>query len=167
MASSRQQVILHIGHGKTGSSYLQSSLALSVGSLRQAGIEYPELRSLAGARLGCITSGNLGSAVAFVDTIVQLAEQMPKATRLLFSSEWLFERIVQDLGTLTTLQAQFDLTLVLFTRDFLAHALSVYGQKVKRSGCTTNLSEHLSGYWMPRQVLRLLLRLSMQDVVSG
>jgi hypothetical protein len=47
-------------------------------------------------------------------------------------------------------------TVVLFTREFLAHAISVYGQKVKRRGCTTSLGEHLAEDRHPHAVLRVL-----------
>lgn len=156
MNGNRQNIILHIGHGKTGSSYIQSSLALSVGPLREAGVEYPEVKPFARAQRGGISSGNLGDDKDFVQTVTDVARQHANASRLLFSSEWLFRWILEDGETLATLQKSFDLTVVLFTREFLAHAISVYGQKVKRRGCTTSLGEHLAGDRHPHAVLRVL-----------
>ena len=37
-----KEIILHIGHGKTGSSYLQSFLALNREKLLDIGIDYPK-----------------------------------------------------------------------------------------------------------------------------
>jgi transposase InsO family protein len=71
MGCERQKIILHIGHGKTGSSYIQSSLALTAGRLREAGIEYPELRPFTRAKQGRISSGNLGHAKNFVQTVTE------------------------------------------------------------------------------------------------
>lgn len=156
MSGNRQNIILHIGHGKTGSSYIQSSLALSVGPLREAGVEYPEVKPFARAQRGGISSGNLGDARAFVQTVTGVARRHANASRLLFSSEFLFHRIAEDGETLATLQKSFDVTVVLFTREFLAHAISEYGQKVKRGGCTTSLGEHLAVDRHPHAVLRVL-----------
>jgi len=134
MVRDRQKIILHIGHMKTGSSSIQSSLALSVAGLREAGIEYPELQTLTRAKRGGISSGNLGSAVDFVGTVAEMAGRHPEAKRLLFSSEWLFCRIAEDGGTPATLQKSFDVTVVLFTREFLALAISHYRRTIKRKG---------------------------------
>ena len=53
-----EEIILHIGHGKTGTSYLQSCLALNRQKLLDIGIDYPEDRSFKSAKKGEITSGN-------------------------------------------------------------------------------------------------------------
>ena len=156
MVRERQKLILHIGHSKTGSSYIQSSLALSAASLREAGIEYPELKPLTLAKRGGISSGNLGKDKAFVQTITAEAGRHTKASRLLFSSEWLSLQIAKDGETLATLQESFDVTVVLFLREFLAHAISHYGQTVKRGGSTQVLSEYLAADQWPHDVLKLL-----------
>lgn len=49
---------LHVGHGKTGSSYLQSALALSQDALRDNGIFYSLNEVGRRAAQGKITSGN-------------------------------------------------------------------------------------------------------------
>jgi hypothetical protein len=156
MSGNRQNIILHIGHGKTGSSYIQSSLALSVGPLREAGVEYPEVKPFARAQRGGISSGNLGFDKDFVRTVTEVARRHANASRLLFSSEFLFRWMLKDGETLATLQKSFDVTVVLFTREFLAHAISAYGQKVKRRGCTTSLGENLAVDPHPHAVLRVL-----------
>jgi len=80
-----------------------------------------------------------------VQTVTEAADRHAKASRLLFSREWLFSRIAADGGSLTTLQKSFDVTVILFTREFLAHAISSYGQAVKRGGCTKSLGKYLPG----------------------
>ena len=155
----RQEIILHIGHGKTGSSFLQSSLALSVGRLREAGIEYPELPSFPfdRAKQGRFTSGNLGEAAACVQTITEEARRHPEAKRLLFSSEYLFEHLATHGETLAALQQSFDVTVVLFVREFFAHALSRYRHAVKREGTACGFAEYLgAAYRQPERVLRVL-----------
>jgi len=156
MTSSRQEIILHIGHGKTGSSFIQSSLALSVASLRNAGIEYPEVVSLKRATRGDISSGNLAADRAFVQTVTDVARRHPKANRLLFSSEWLFVYIREDNETLASLQRDFDVTVVFFIREFLALKISNYNQGVKRHGYINPLGPFLAEDQTPKAVLSVL-----------
>jgi hypothetical protein len=156
MKSGRQKIILHIGHSKTGSSFIQSSLALSVASLRNAGIEYPEVESLEGASRGDISSGNLADDKAFVQTVTDVARRHPKAERLLFSSEYLFPFIHKDNETLARLQRDFDITVVLFIREFLPYAVSAFNQAVKRHGYTNSLGPFLADYEFPQVVLSVL-----------
>ena len=80
MSRNHQNIILHIGHGKTGSSYIQSSLALSVGRLREAGIEYPEVTPLTSAKQGGISSGKLGCPETFVQTVTYVVRRNAKAS---------------------------------------------------------------------------------------
>ena len=156
MDGNRHSIILHIGHGKTGSSYIQSSLALSAGRLRNVGIEYPELETFEWAIRGGISSGNMGAAENFVQTVIDVSRRHAQANRLLFSGEFLFHRIAADRESLATLQKSFDVTVVLFTREFLAHALSAYGQYVKRGGGTTTFANYLPEYRRPQEVLKVL-----------
>jgi len=157
-ASGRQEIILHVGHSKTGSSFIQSSLALSVGSLRKAGIEYPELSTfpLGDAKRGVASCGNLGHAIGFVETVVDMAGRHAKAKRLLFSSEYLFERIGKEGGLLATLQESFDVTVILFVREFLAHAVSNYNQWGKSQSCHVSLAQYLAKYDYPKGVLEVM-----------
>ena len=157
-ASGRQELILHIGHSKTGSSFIQTSLALSVENLRKAGIEYPELTSfpLGEAKRGVASCGNLGHAVGFVGTITDLAGRHAKANRLLFSSEYLFVRIGDEGDLLATLQESFDVTVILFVREFLAHAVSDYNQLRKSEACGLSLAQYLGDYDYSKDVLRVM-----------
>ena len=159
MNPSRQEIILHIGHCKTGSSFLQSCLALSVGQLREMGVEYPELASLPfdRAKRGWFTNGNLGESAGFVATITDEAQRHPEARRLLFSSEYLLEHLAAHGEALTQLQQSFDVTVVLFIREFLAHALTRYRHAVKREGSTLDCAGYLlAKYRQPERVLRVL-----------
>ena len=52
------KLILHIGHRKTGSSAIQSWLAVNGASLGGAGFAYPEHASFSEAQKGRVTQGN-------------------------------------------------------------------------------------------------------------
>ncbi|WP_428929784.1 hypothetical protein [Marinibacterium sp. SX1] len=159
-----QSIYLHIGLGKTGSSYIQSSLALSADALRDRGICYPSAgRQHERALAGDVNVGNLpptkgrgfhtdGSYDAAVD-----AAEMGDCTRLVFSNEGLFSSIVnQNLWPeIRARAAQVPTHLLLFIRDPLDHALSAYKQGVK-GGLSKPIEGFLEGYAVPRQVDRFL-----------
>lgn len=88
-----KRVFLHIGHGKTGTSFVQSFLALNVGVLNSCGIDYPSHRGLAPARKGCLSSGNLGGVNDWREHIINESEKS-HFEDIIFSNETLFHRIV-------------------------------------------------------------------------
>jgi hypothetical protein len=152
---------LHAGHGKTGSSFVQSALALSTDFLAQSGITYPDLtNSFQDARAGRITSGNVHTNIKPLIAYARDAhEQAPEGHALLFSHEMLFGYLLQKdapqlLGEIQ--QAGFDVRVLCFIRDPMEHAVSLYQQTVKRSGNTNSLVESLEGYAQPRKVLRVM-----------
>lgn len=51
-------MIVHVGHGKTGTSFLQSIFALNKEVLKEHGFHYPEHPSEKKAAKGLISSGN-------------------------------------------------------------------------------------------------------------
>ena len=74
----KTKLFLHIGHGKTGTSAIQSSLAIASDNLRSRGINYPigsTLRDRA-SRLE-ITSGNWEPKpdISLSDQLLSIAEQ--------------------------------------------------------------------------------------------
>lgn len=147
-------LILHVGHGKTGSSALQSSLALSVDGLAEAGIHYPAHKMMDEARAGRISSGNVGP-LKLVATARQALEQAENA--VLLSNENLFHTFLNDpelMTQVTELGARVH--IVLFTRNPLDHAMSVYGQSVKRGGATHSFEEFLPSYRIPAKVVQFV-----------
>ena len=129
------QLIMHIGHGKTGSSYLQSVLARNRDVLARHGWTYPVHASDALALHGKISSGN--GAVIF-------EEDYSLSPRTIVSSESLFQQLVTD--------ESFDafkrrhpcsLEVVLFVRDVFECLVSTWGQAVKRGGQTADVNAFL------------------------
>lgn len=140
------EISLHIGHGKTGSSFLQSAFACNVRKLAQHGYIYPKTRSFALAQKGWVTSGN-------IDTTDDILKQVKKHRRqcqqedkkLLFSSESLIGMINEDPEFLYKLvKAGHQVKVLLFTRCPLAFTQSYYNQLVKRSGYTKSMEACLS-----------------------
>ena len=122
-----KELILHIGHHKTGSSYLQSVFALNVPLFNQANIGYPYDKSFEWASKGYISSGNgLNLSIENIE-----AQQQNK---LLFSSERLFKTLLNDDDLLTTLSANYQLKIILYTRDVVEYMISRWLQTIKRTG---------------------------------
>lgn len=151
------KLYLHVGHGKTGSSYIQSSLALSRQALLDNGIDYPETNSSERAKLGQITSGNGGVLRQIV-----YKNYLPDAGKVLLSSEVLFHDILDGKldGLLEALQnSQFEsINILVFIRDLVEHASSSYQQMVKRGGATASVEDVFSRYRQPELVSKFIDR---------
>ena len=133
-------VIIHVGHGKTGTSYIQSSLALNRGKLSELGISYPYDLSIERAIQGDTTSGN---GALFQSHYLPAIEE---ADQILFSSEILFHSLIDD-GGLSLRNCLMDkyenVKIILFTRDILDMLVSTWGQLVKKMGATIGLNEYI------------------------
>lgn len=157
-----RKLLLHIGHGKTGSSMLQSSFRLSRGRLAGTGITYG-----AGADENVIdelqiTSGNGTGLVSQPGALAAtLAPHAGGSDHLLYSSEMLFgeflklkdpERLIADAR-----KAGFDgIDILLFVRDPMGHASSLWQQGVKRGGKTEPIEAAFRAYKFPALVAKFL-----------
>jgi len=163
MTGSIANVYLHIGQTKTGSSFLQSALAMAVGELEGEGIAYPIPEAIAEeARAGKITSGNFWPREGALEALIEegRATGLPA---LLISSEAIFDLIAKPqtdfLQTLRALCPDARVKVLCYLRDPVDHAISVFQQQVKRGGFTGSLAESLKRYAVPVQTVRALTRL--------
>lgn len=136
----RKRLYLHIGHGKTGSSFLQTCFASSIEILDAAGISYPiDAAALARARDGHTTEGNfppislqLGHSI---ETLKAMVAGVPegKRQRILISNEGLFQSIVlkEFLKQITEAFDDYTLYILLFIRDPFEHLFSAYQELLK------------------------------------
>ena len=148
------QVLMHVGHGKTGSSFLQSTLANSVDFLATHGIAYPLTPLTAErARAGMITSGNLRPGPGHINQLLRRGWDGPDE-RLLLSSEAYFLKMRSKgfLERIRTLLPEADLRILLFIRDPVDHAVSNYQQVVKRHRYSGDFDQFLREYNIPRRV---------------
>src|SRR5262245_28751429 len=86
---------LHIGHGKTGTSYLQSSLALSIERLADRNIVYPRMGSVERGAKGLISSGNGSVFVLLMSKPKKVDEIAANPASHLFSYEGLMGKLSQ------------------------------------------------------------------------
>lgn len=142
---------LHVGHGKTGSSFLQSSCAASVAALEEAGVHFPAFEGMEEAARGGISSGN-GAG---------LLGKPPRPPRhahtVLYSSEKLFADLrdadfhAAVLKRADALKAE-RVAVLLFIRNPIGHLVSAYQQAIKRGGETRPIDEFSQIYAVPQSV---------------
>jgi len=137
----RKKIVLHVGHGKTGSSAIQAALARNQDLLRSAGIVYPEHAASEQARRGEITSGNLDVEDWFEGQVIKIAREQDGPGTILFSNENLFHRFDLFLDSHRKYAAEFDFEIILFVREPFEKLNSSYQQAVKRRGFAGDIAE--------------------------
>lgn len=155
-------LFLHIGHGKTGSTWIQSSLRLSRAALAARGIDYPPEPGGETDDPARITSGN-GLVTSEAALSARLAGLDPGRSAL-FSNEALMHDLhdgagPEFLGPVARRHGFDRVALLLFVRDPLGHAASRWGQWVKDRGLVAPIEEHFAAFDVPERAARLLDRL--------
>lgn len=163
MSGAPEAIYIHIGHGKTGSSFLQSALALSTEALERNGFVYPIDEDTAEkARAGQITGGNLYAPKASDEDILRMARQAA-GRKLLISGESMFSFFARPkrkfLNNLPELLPGVPLYVICYLRDPVDHAVSAYHQRIKRGGYTGTLADHLTTHSHPERTTAALTAL--------
>ena len=142
----KTKLFLHIGHGKTGTSAIQSSLAIASERLAALGIEYPidtKLRDRA-SQLE-ITSGNwkANSEASLTDQLLEITRRNKKNSTIILSSESLFWLIPDLLSRRTDWGDFIDLHIIMAVREVEEMLSSEYQQLVKRHGNSMLLGQFI------------------------
>ena len=142
----KTKLFLHIGHGKTGTSAIQSSLAIASDNLRGKGINYPigsTLRDRA-SRLE-ITSGNWEpkTDISLSDQLLSIAEKNQDGSAIILSSESLFWLIPELIKNKSQWKNKLDLHIILAVREIEEMLSSEYQQRVKRHGDAMPLEQFI------------------------
>ena len=142
----KTKLFLHIGHGKTGTSAIQSSLAIASERLAALGIEYPidtKLRDRA-SQLE-ITSGNwkAKSDASLTDQLLEITRRNKKNSTIILSSESLFWLIPDLLSRRTDWGDFIDLHIIMAVREVEEMLASEYQQLVKRHGNSMLLGQFI------------------------
>lgn len=154
-----KELYLHIGHNKTGSSFLQAALINSIEMLETNGIVYPVVEQMQYAKKGRVSSGN----GALLRALFGAEKKKSAALRTLFSSELIFKKLLVEEGyaegflNMLKVQEVERLRVLLFIRNPVSHACSFYQQSIKRAGNSDTI-EHffMNGYETPRRVGKVL-----------
>lgn len=154
---------LHIGHSKTGSSYLQASFANSIAALAAHGVTYPD-GSSKDAENWKISSGN-GQALVYAEPTRHKIE----GDKVFFSAEQMFAALAigtefrQKLKVMCQHYEISKIDILMFLRDPIPHAESSHQQMVKRGGSTGSIEDFFNGYVMPELVAKAL-NFALKDV---
>ena len=133
----KTKFFLHIGHGKTGTSAVQSSLAIASDDLLSQGINYPIHPSLRDRSSQLeITSGNWAPNpnISLSNELLNLAECNLDDSKIILSSESLFLENTELLQKKQKLESKIDLHILMAVRDIEEMISSEYQQRVKRHG---------------------------------
>jgi hypothetical protein len=159
-------LLLHIGHGKAGSSYIQNTLRLNRPELLARGIHYPPKPGGEPTRAESLTIGNARGALASPEAFRHAlsASRTEAGHHLLFSSEFLFMELAaqDDYGFLPAIarEAGFErVRVLLLIRDPLGHATSDWQQRVKNGGATEPVEDGYASFDYPEKVAHVLERL--------
>lgn len=149
------RLIIHVGHAKTGSSFIQSSLARNSEQLQAHGIFYPKINDRLARPV--ITSGN----ARFV--LQNLAPPPPKNTEAyVISDEAIFvkmkhfESIPVEMHQLMSMPKFTSVEFILFIRDPVEHVESHYHQGMKNHGHYAPITQYFEKDQYPAAVLSFL-----------
>ena len=142
----KTKIFLHIGHGKTGTSAVQSALAMASEDLSKRGINYPIQQSLRDrASRFEITSGNWEPTpeVNLTDQLIEIAKKNQEDSKIILSSESLFWLIPELIQNKRSWETHIDLHIILAVREIEEMLSSEYQQRVKRHGDAMPLEQFL------------------------
>ena len=142
----KTKIFLHIGHGKTGTSAIQSALAIASEELAKRGISYPIQPSLRdrASRLE-ITSGNWqpNPEIGLSDQLLDIAKKNQNNSKIVLSSESLFWLIPDLIQRKSSWENFIDLHIILAVREVDEMLSSEYQQRVKRHGDSMPLEQFI------------------------
>lgn len=147
MKNNSKSIIIHIGHCKTGSSFIQSSLDKSVDRLFRHGVSYPSSNDRKTVSDSYIRSGNTRAKKLDSTCKKFVTNSSGAAPSLLLSNELLFDNFVTNENYFRFLSAlDARVRIILFTRDPLDYAISSYNQLLKRHGYIDTFDEFIGQF---------------------
>ena len=166
---------LHVGHSKTGTSWVQAALRENAASLTQRGLAYPMFDGVGneqGAEIGqgnglWLATGPLGE----VELRLRMIARAAGPAGAVLSSEEFFPQLArhEDPAVLprAALAAGFGrLEILLLIRNPVSHAASLWQQYVKTGGGTAPIEAFFEKYSVPELVARFLDRFTPIDGVE-
>ena len=166
---------LHVGHSKTGTSWLQAALRENAPALAEAGLTYPVLQGVGNEQGAEIGQGNglwLATGPAGeLDLRLRMIARAAGPAGAVLSSEEFFPRLARhdDPAVLTRAAraAGFGgIEILLFIRNPVGHAASLWQQYLKTGGGTAPIEAFFDKYSVPELVARFLDKLMPIDGVG-
>ena len=175
-AAMKSILYLHVGHSKTGTSWLQAALRESADAIAQAGLAYPILEGVGNQQGAEISQGNglwLATGPAGeLDLRLRMIARAAGPAGAVLSSEQFFPKLTQQHDDPAVLlraarAAGFGgIEILLFIRNPVGHAASLWQQYLKNSGGTAPIEAFFAKYSVPELVARFLDRLMPIDGIG-
>ena len=156
---------LHVGHSKTGTSWIQASLRENMTRLASHGLGYPIIPGIGDEHGAEIGQGN-GLAFAITPTAelepgLRAIDRSGCPAGVILSSEEFFPRLSEwdDPEALprAAVAAGFErIEVLFFIRDPVGHAASLWQQYLKRGGGSVPIEAFFEKYTVPERVARFL-----------
>ena len=140
------KLFLHIGHGKTGTSAIQSSLAIASDELSKKGISYPIQQSLRDQAAQMeITSGNWkpNQESSLTEQLLEISKTNQRYSSIVLSSESLFWYVPELIQNKSLWENHINMHIILAVREIEEMLSSEYQQRVKRHGDSMPLEQFL------------------------
>ncbi|QDH71029.1 sulfotransferase [Marilutibacter alkalisoli] len=154
-----KEILLHAGHGKTGTSYIQGAIIESLDRLNARGIEYPIAeRTKKRALEGLVTHGNIRPVTGAFTECIGFSTADLAGSRLLISSESIFKTLHTEL--LDEIRAQYPKTPIsalLLVRDPVGNVASSYQQAVKKGFKGVSFKKYLRAFNQPKKAVAFYL----------
>ena len=156
---------LHAGHSKTGTSWVQAVLRENTAALAECGLVYPTFDGIGDEQGAEIGQGNgLALAAGPVEALqagLHAIRRNARPAGAVLSSEEFFPRLSEydDPGALpqTVLGAGFErVEILLFIRNPVGHAASLWQQYLKRGGGSAPIEAFFEKYSVPERVAQFL-----------
>jgi hypothetical protein len=157
---------LHVGHSKTGTTWLQAMLSLSGEMLEAHGLVYPDHVQQRIRESAKIVLGNAPQLMVTEDAFRARLDSLGDLRRfrgVVFSSEELFPQLLtlpdpKAVGSIASEAGFSEVSILVFTRDPIGHAASLWQQYLKRGGGTASLEAFFGKYAVPLRVAEFLER---------
>ena len=171
----KTKLFLHIGHGKTGTSAIQSALAIASEELAKRDISYPIQPSLRdrASRLE-ITSGNWqpNPEISLSDQLLEIEKKNQNNSKIVLSSESLFWLIPDLIQRKNSWENFIDLHIILAVREVDEMLSSEYQQRVKRHGDSMPLEQFIrarnfvsSHHAKAAEIIELMSQSSIENTI--
>ena len=166
---------LHVGHSKTGTSWVQAALRENAAGLAKGGLGYPIFHGIGDEQGAEIGQGN-GLALATIpagelEAGLRTIDRCACPAGVVLSSEEFFPRLsmYDDPAALprAVLGAGFErIEILLFVRNPVGHAASLWQQYLKRAGGSAPIKAFFEKYSVPERVALFLDRYMSMDGIG-